>query len=443
MIPIETTREGAPDLVGKSKKQMIAAVLGNSMEWYDFMIFAFMTPIISRLFFPTGAGVNPLNATLLTTALFGAGFVMRPIGGIVLGIYADRKGRKAAMTLGMSVMTVSVVLMTLAPTYATAGVAAPLIVLLSRLLQGFSVGGEFGTSTAFLIELAPKGKSGFFGSWQIAGQLLAQVLGASLGMVLTLSCSPEQMNAGAWRIPFAIGLLIIPITLYMRRNLVESHAFKAACAKRSLTENVQREKGTIKSYLIGMGMVAASAVSFYVTFGYTATYAKEVLRLPMTESFMVQMIAAIAMLIVVPIAGAASDRFDRKRLLLASLGGYLVVLYPLYSWVTSNPSIQRLLLAQLVAGILSAIFLGVYCTVLVELYAVRTRATALSIVNNVSVMIFGGFSQFFVTWLLKLTSSPLAPIFYVMVGLAIGLIAVLSMPSSIRTELGLAPEAVS
>jgi MHS family proline/betaine transporter-like MFS transporter len=415
-----------------TKRSAIAAVLGNSMEWYDFMIFAFMTPVISKLFFPVDPALpgSELNAILLTTALFGTGFFMRPVGGVVLGLYGDRKGRKAAMTLGMSIMGLSALLLTFAPTYQTAGIFAPLTVLVARLLQGFSVGGEFGTSTSFLIELAPRGKSGFFGSWQITGQLGAQILGASLGLVLTDIFTPEQLAAGAWRIPFAVGLVIVPITLYMRSNLMESDAFVSVRTK--LGSRVRQMGAELRQpgfkYLIGMGMVVASAVSFYVTFGYTVTYAKQVLKLPLHDSFMVQMIAAIAMLIVVPLAGIASDHYDRKKLLLVSLGGYLVVLYPLYTWVTGAPSIEKLLVTQLVAGVLSAFFLGVYCTVLAEMFPVRVRSTALGIVNNVAVLVFGGFAQFFVTWLIKLTGSPLAPVYYVMIGLSLGFIAVIFMP---------------
>jgi len=422
-----------------SRRGVVAAVLGNAMEWYDFTVFAVMTPVISKLFFPVNAATpgSELNAILLTTALFGAGFFMRPVGGIVLGLYGDRRGRKAAMTLGMFLMAVSVLMITFAPTYASAGVAAPLIVLIARLLQGFSVGGEFGTSTAFLIELAPPGRTGFFGSWQMTGQLMATVLGAALGMLVTQVFTPEQQAAGAWRIPFAVGLVIVPIALYMRRNVMESDAFTQVLTRaksRSTTMGADlRQPGL--NYLIGMGMVVASAVSFYVTFGYTVTYAKQVLKLPLAQSFMVQMIAAIVMLIVVPIAGAASDRFDRKRLLLVSLGAYLVTLYPLYTWVTAAPSIERLLLTQVVAGVFSATFLGVYCTTLAELYPVRLRATSLAIVNNVAVLIFGGFAQFFVTWLIKLTGSPLAPVMYVMIGLTLGFISVLFLKREPRAEL--------
>jgi MHS family proline/betaine transporter-like MFS transporter len=406
-----------------------AAIAGNAMEWYDFTVFALMTPVIKNLFFPVNPNLpgSEINALLLTTALFGTGFFMRPVGGLVLGYIGDRKGRKTAMTLGMALMALSVAMLALTPTYATAGIGAPLIVLVARLLQGFSVGGEFGTSTAYLIEAAPPGRTGFYGSWQIAGQLMANVLGAVLGAGLTLLFTPEQLAAGAWRIPFLVGLVIVPILFYMRAKIMEPEAFRR-------DRETARDEGFTaalklpgRNYLIGMGMVVASAVSFYITFGYTVTYAKEVLKLPLMQSFLVQMIAAIVMVIVVPIAGALSDRYPRKPLLLASLIGYFVLLYPLYSWVIAEPSIGKLLVCQVVIGFFGAFFLGVYCTTLVELFPVRIRSTSLSIVNNVAVLIFGGFAQFFVTWLIVVTGSPLAPIFYVMIGVGLGLISVIAM----------------
>ncbi|UFZ05578.1 citrate-proton symporter [Bradyrhizobium ontarionense] len=413
----------------KSRTAMIAAIAGNAMEWYDFTVFALMTPVIKTLFFPVDPKVpgSEINALLLTTALFGTGFFMRPVGGLALGYFGDRHGRKAAMTLGMALMGLSVALLALTPTYATAGFAAPFIVLIARLLQGFSVGGEFGTSTAYLIEAAPPGRTGFFGSWQIAGQLMANALGATLGAGITMIFTQEQINAGAWRIPFIVGLLIVPILFVMRTKLVEPEAFVRVKSAGHGDRFVAALKHPGRNYLIGMGMVVASAVSFYVTFGYTVTYAKDVLKLPLMQSFLVQLIAAVVMTIVVPIAGAVSDRYPRKPLLLVSLAGYFVLLYPLYAWVIAAPSIGRLLVCQVVIGCFSAFFLGVYCTTLVELFPVRVRSTSLSIVNNVAVLISGGFAQFFVTWLIALTHSPLAPIFYVMIGVGLGLIAVIAM----------------
>ena len=438
-MSLESNRQ-AP-LLTTNRKAIVAAIAGNAMEWYDFAVFALMTPVIKNLFFPVDPNLpgSEINALLLTTALFGSGFFMRPIGGIVLGYFGDRKGRKAAMTLGMALMALSVAMLSLTPTYATAGIAAPLIVLVARLLQGFSVGGEFGTSTAYLIEAAPPGRTGFYGSWQIAGQLMANVLGAVLGAGLTLLFTPEQLAAGAWRIPFFVGLAIVPVLLYMRAKLVEpeiSQRDRAVVHKQAFASAL---KSPGRNYLIGMGMVVASAVSFYVTFGYTVTYAREVLKLPLMQSFLVQMVAAIVMVIVVPIAGAVSDRYPRKPLLLVSLIGYFVLLYPLYSWVISEPSIGKLLICQVVIGVFSAFFLGVYCTTLVELFPIRIRSTSLSIVNNVAVLIFGGFAQFFVTWLIALTGSPLAPIFYVMIGVGLGVISVIAMrPEQREPHLGVA-----
>jgi MFS transporter, MHS family, proline/betaine transporter len=411
-----------------------AAVLANAMEWFDFTIFAAMTPIISKLFFPAAHGTEgaDLNAILLTTALFGAGFFMRPVGGVLLGLYGDTYGRKAAMTLGMGIMALAAAIMTFAPTYATAGLAAPFLMLVARLLQGFSIGGEFGTSTAFLIELAPPNRTGFYGSWQMSGQLMSTMLGAALGLVVTQAFTPEQQLAGAWRIPFAVGLLIAPLTVYLRRHARETYA-RIHAAPQALATDATTVKRGLSDYLIGMGMVVASTVSFYVTFGYTVTYAKQVLKLPVAESFMVQMIAAIVMLIVTPIAGALSDRYDRKTLLVASLSAYLVAIYPLYAWVVAAPSVPRLLVTQVVIGVTSATFLGVYCTTLAEMFPKRSRATSLAVVNNVVVLIFGGFAQTFVTWLIVLTGSPLAPVLYVMIGVALSLVAVMALkPSHFR-----------
>jgi MFS family permease len=428
-----------------NRKAIAAAIAGNAMEWYDFTVFALMTPVIKNLFFPVNPNLpgSEINALLLTTALFGTGFFMRPVGGLVLGYIGDRKGRKTAMTLGMALMALSVALLSLTPTYATAGLAAPLIVLVARLLQGFSVGGEFGTSTAYLIEAAPPGRTGFYGSWQIGGQLIANVLGAVLGAGLTLLFTPEQLAAGAWRIPFLVGLTIVPILFYMRAKMMEPEAFRRDRATARDEGFTAALKLPGRNYVIGMGMVVASAVSFYVTFGYTVTYAKEVLKLPLMQSFLVQMIAAIVMVIVVPIAGALSDRYPRKPLLLASLTGYFVLLYPLYSWVIAEPSIGKLLVCQVVIGFFSAFFLGVYCTTLVELFPVRIRSTSLSIVNNVAVLIFGGFAQFFVTWLIAVTGSPLAPIFYVMIGVGLGLIAVIAMRLEPRPSGGVSGEVLT
>jgi MFS family permease len=261
------------------------------------------------------------------------------------------------------------------------------------------------------------------------------IFAAMTPIISKLFFPPGHGAAGAWRIPFAVGLLIAPLTIYLRRHASETYARIHAAPLARATETAAIKRG-LPDYLIGMGMVVASTVTFYVTFGYTVTYAKQVLKLPVAESFMVQMIAAIVMLIVTPIAGALSDRYDRKTLLVASLGAYLVAIYPLYAWVVAAPSVSRLLVTQIVIGVLSASFLGVYCTTLAEMFPKRSRATSLAVVNNVVVLIVGGFAQTFVTWLIALTGSPLAPVFYVMIGVALSLVAALALKPTHFTRIG-------
>ncbi len=415
-------------------RNIVAAVIGNALEWYDFLVFAFMTPIISKLFFPTDPSVpgSELNAILMTTAIFGVGFFMRPVGGIILGLYGDKKGRKAAMVLVTSLMAVSIALITVAPTYHAAGILAPIFILIARLLQGFSAGGEFGTSTALLIEMAPNGRRGFYGSWQMAGQMLALLLGAACGTLITEFFTQEQIAAWAWRVPFAFGLVIVPIAIYIRRNIDETDAFKQMkederqAAARGEVQRLslgEMVRAHTRETLIGVGLVVTATVSIYITFIYLVTYSTQILKLPLNQTFLVQMAGAALMVLLTPFMGAWSDRVGRRPLVIGSLIGYLLVLYPLYHWLSDAPSIGRLLTVQIVVCFFVSAFFGVFSTVMAELFPARVRSVGLSLAYNVAVMIFCGFAQFIVTWLIKTTGSPMAPAYYVMFGVALGLVA--------------------
>ncbi|SDV50653.1 MFS transporter [Chitinasiproducens palmae] len=413
-----------------SKRSILAAVIGNALEWYDFLVFAFMTPIIARLFFPSDP-TNPndnINQILLTTAVFGVGFFMRPVGGIVLGMYGDRKGRKAAMVTVTSLMAVAIALITLAPVYAAVGILAPLLIVLARLLQGFAAGGEFGTSTALLIELAPPGKRGFYGSWQMTGQMGALLLGAAVGTLITDIFTREELVAWAWRIPFAFGLLIVPVALFIRRHVEEPETFKRLQAAKA--SGAVREVGLLemlrthaRETLTGMGLVVTCTVSIYITFTYLVTFSTVTLKLPLHDTFLVQMAGAAMMMVLMPLMGALSDRIGRRPLLIASLVGYLVVLYPLYAWLVAAPSIGKLLVVQLIIGFFVAAFFGVFSTVMAELFPANVRSIGMSMAYNVAVMVFGGFAQFIVTWLIRATGSPMSPAYYVMFGVVLGVIS--------------------
>ncbi len=315
---------------GPSIQGVTAIIIGNMLEWFDFGIFAFMTPIISGVFFPVDPKIpgSEINAILATTAIFGAGFLMRPIGAIVLGLYGDRKGRKAALTLVMTLMGVSIALMTFAPTYRKVGLLAPLVVLASRLLQGFSVGGEFGPSTALLVEVAPAASKGIYGSWQMTGQVGANLLSAGVGALLTTLFTREQLLAGAWRLAFAVGLIIAPIAVYIRKRLVEAEEFQMLLRNRAASSTkdlgIARDlRQNLRRLLLACGMVTASTVSFWVAFAYLQTFASKTLHLPIHQAFVVQTVSALMMLGLVPLSGLLSDRFNRKTILVLSLLGKL------------------------------------------------------------------------------------------------------------------------
>ena len=403
--------------------QIAAAVIGNALEWYDFIVFGFFTVIIARLFFPSDSQYASL---LLTTATFGVGFFMRPVGGILLGIYADRRGRKAALLMVIALMTVAIAMIAFAPTYAMIGVGAPLMIVIARLLQGFSAGGEFASATAFLTESAPAQRRGFYGSWQMVGQGLAVLLGAILGTVLTRSLTPQALDGWGWRIPFLFGLIIGPLGLYIRRNLDETSAFLQS----SRSSAGQQGSGSVlashvKEMLACLGMVVSGTISFYVILIYIPTFARTQLHLPLDQAFLAQSIGLACEVVLIPVFGVLSDLVGRKPVMIAALVLDLVVTYPLFSWVSASPSFGALLTMQIILCSLFGVFNGPISTALAEQFPTRVRSTALAISYNIAVMLFGGFAQFFVTWLIEATGTPIAPAYYLMFGAAVGLLAAL------------------
>jgi MFS transporter, MHS family, proline/betaine transporter len=410
--------------------QIAAAVVGNALEWYDFIVFGFFSVIIARLFFPAD---SQYASMLLTTATFGVGFFMRPVGGVLLGIYADRHGRKAALLLVITLMTIAMALIAFAPTYAAIGVAAPLLIVLARLLQGFSAGGEFASATAFLVESAPAHRRGFYGSWQMVGQGLAALTGALLGAFLTRTLAPETLDSWGWRVPFLFGLIIGPLGLYIRRHLAETEAFlesrRAPAARQPLGSVLA---SNIRSILVCMGIGVSGTISYYVILLYMPTFARTQLHLPLDQSFVAQAISLACMIVLIPIFGALSDHVGRKPITIAAMVVYLGLTYPLFSWVHENPSFLNLAIMQVALCSLLGVFFGPLSTAFAEQFPAHVRSTALAIAYNVSVMVFGGFAQFFVTWLIKATGSPLAPAFYVMFGAAVGLLAALFLKDRAR-----------
>ena len=400
--------------------QVAAAVIGNALEWYDFIIFGSLTVVISRLFFPADTQYASL---LLTTATFGVGFFMRPVGGIFFGIYADRHGRKAAMLLVIVVMTAAIAMIGFAPPYAVVGIAAPLIIVLARLLQGFATGGEFASATSFLVESAPSRRRGYYGSWQMVGQGLAVLLGALVGLFLTRSFAPETLNSWGWRLPFLLGLVIGPVGLFIRRHLAETDPFleaSQAATKKPAGTMLSRHR---KEVLVCLGTIVPGTIGFYVLLIYMPTFASTQLHLPLDQAFLVQSISLASMIAMIPVLGALSDRIGRKPIIIGALALLLAFAYPLLNWIVQSPSFGNLLVAQTVLCSTLGAFNGPVSTAVAEQFPVRSRSTGLGIGYNLAVMIFGGFAPFFITWLIEATGLATAPSFYLMFGAAIGLVA--------------------
>lgn len=402
--------------------QLTAAIFGNALEWYDFGVFAAMAFIIAKVFFPE-AGEH--TALLLTLATFGVGFVTRPIGGIAIGMYADRKGRKAALQLIIALMTVSLLIMVFTPSYATIGVAAPILIVLARLMQGIATGGEFASSTAYLVEAAPRNKKGLYGAWQMFGQNLANLGGAATGFLLTSVFTEQQLLDGMWRIPFVVGLLIAPLGWWIRRYLDEPEESAASLRKGetvSLAAMLGRYPRSIAATLCLTTCATASVYTFII---YLPTFVTRQFGFALHDAFTAQAIGLLALIVIIPISGAISDRHGRKPVMLSFLLPYAILMYPLFSWVQSTPTLPNLVVAFTVLSILLGGFLGPFATALGEQFPTNVRSAGLAVCYNIAVMIFGGFAQFIVTWLIQATGISLAPVFYSLAGGALGVLGCL------------------
>lgn len=419
-MEIAATMTASQDEAKRRRRAITATILGNGFEWFDFMVYGFFAITIGQLFFPTG---NELTSLLLSVATFGVGFVVRPIGGILIGMYSDRVGRKAALSLTILLMAGGTALIGIAPTYEQIGIAAPILIILARLMQGFSAGGEMGSATAFLTEHAPANQKGYYASWIQSSIGFAVVLGAAAGTVLTLWLTPEEVKAWGWRIPFLLGILIGPIGFYIRSNVDETPAFLATTEKvkkpfSEVMSNFPRETFTTFS------MVILWTVCIYVLLFYMPTYAVKTLKMPQSMSFIAGVVGGLIITILSPFVGALSDRIGRKKILAFSSGGILLLAYPMFALVVSAPTQTNLIVFQTVFGVLIAGYTGPILAAFSEIFPTRVLSTGLSVAYNVAVMTFGGFASLILTWLIATTGSAMAPALYVIAAAAVSFLGV-------------------
>lgn len=412
-----TATMSKPDGDVRRVRAVAAASIGNALEWFDFIIYGFFAVLMAKLFFPAG---DETVSLMFALAAFGVPFFMRPLGAIVMGNYADRYGRKAAFSLTILMMMAGTAIIATAPTYATAGLLAPFLIVLARLIQGFSAGGEIGSATAFLAEQDPT-KRGFFASWQFASQGLTTVLATSIGVALTATLTTAQLESWGWRIPFIIGLLIGPVAWYIRRHVDETMEFKtmqpsASPLKEALSDGKKR-------LLVSLGVVALCTVSMYTVVLFMPTYATRQFGLTTSVGFLGGLLVGVIQLALIPVFGAVSDRFGRRPIMFASAAAMLVVFYPLFAWLAAAPTLQTLLIVQAIIGVLMAAYMGPLGALMAELFPARMRTTGLSISYAFGVAIFGGLAPLFNTWIISVTGNKLAPAFYLILAAAVSLVA--------------------
>jgi MFS family permease len=395
---------------------------GNFLEMYDFMVFGYYASAIGRAFFPSG---NPFISLMLSLMTFGAGFLMRPLGAIVLGAYADHHGRRAGLMLTLGLMSIGILSIACMPGYATIGLLAPLLVLIGRLLQGFSAGMELGGVSVYLSEIATPGHKGFYVSWQSGSQQVAVMFAALVGVVLSAKLPPEKMTAWGWRVPLLLGCVIIPFLFTLRRSLQETDEFKARKHRPNTSEILRSLTANWGIVVIGTMMVTMTTVSFYMITAYTPTFGNSVLHLTNMDSLIVTLCVGASNLFWLPVMGGLSDRIGRRPLLLVFTALMLVTAYPAMLWVVREPSFTRLMTVELWLSFLFGSYNGAMVVFLTEIMPIDVRTSGFSLAYSLATAVFGGFTPAISTYLIHLTGNRAIPGLWLSFAAACGLVAAL------------------
>ena len=394
------------------RRAIFASVLGNGLEWFDFLIYGYFSKTIAQVFFPAD---NGFLSIMLTFATFAIGFFVRPLGGILVGLYADRAGRSRALSLLIISMAASTLLMGLTPGYAHIGLAAPALVVLARLLQGRSVGGQFATASAMLVEYAPPGRKMFYGSFNMTAQSFALLLSSGAGYLLTTHLTHEQLASWGWRVPFLCGALAGPLGFYIRHRVAESPEFQQLrdhgdAPPRASIRQFFRTNG--RAALCAMGVIAVGAATNYVWHSYLAVYVERQLHLPLAVALRGAFFCGALNLFLFPLSGRLADRYGAYRLFYPVTIAWMICAYPLFAYVVSAPSAERLFVAQVISTVFLAAMSGAHPGMLATLFPVRSRSSGVALSYNVAVTLFGGLAPFTITGLTRLTGSSLTPAFY-------------------------------
>ena len=408
--------------MNRQVRAVVRVSSGNFLEMYDFMVFGYYAAAIGRAFFPSGNAYTSLMLSLMT---FGAGFLMRPLGALVLGAYTDKHGRRAGLMLTLMLMSIGIVTIACTPAYATIGLLAPLLVLAGRLLQGFSAGMELGGVSVYLSEIATPGNKGFYVSWQSASQQAAVMFAALVGVMLTATLAPDAMASWGWRVPMLIGCAIIPLLFRLRRSLEETGEFLARPRRPPASEVLRSLVTNWPLILVGTLMVTMTTVSFYMITAYTPTFGSAVLHLTSGDSLIVTLCVGASNLMWLPTMGALSDRIGRRPLLVGCTVLMIATAYPAMLWLVDSPTFWKLLAVERWFSFLYGSYNGAMVVFLTEIMPVDVRTTGFSFAYSLAAALFGGFTPAISTYLIQTTGNRAVPGLWLSFAAACGLLAAL------------------
>jgi MHS family proline/betaine transporter-like MFS transporter len=417
----ETANIAPPSNPPSMRRMIVAATIGNVLEWFDFVVYGFFAVTIAEVFFPTG---NSTVSLLITFGAFGLAYLVRPLGAIVVGGFTDRAGRKAGLLLSIALMMIGTTLMAVTPGYATIGIAAPIIITLSRLLQGFSVGGEFGSAVSFLAEHGG-GRRGFAASWQFATGGMITVLASLFGVTLTTLLSHEQLVDWGWRIPYIFGMLVGPAGLYVRAKVVETPEFTKAELPPTVPISDLLRKYPLE-VLLALGISIISNSSFYIL-AYIPTYGVKTLHLPQATGFTATLVGGLILAIGCPLFGHWSDKISRPRIMVIACSLFVLTSYSAFGLMAAWPSLATCIIAVGWLQLLKAGYSGVLPSLMSEQFPVETRAIGVALSYSISVSIFGGLAPLVATWLIAQTGDPLSPSYYLIFTALLSLAALIAI----------------
>ncbi len=420
-------------VLNSHSKTFFAGMVGNILEWYDFVVYGFLAAILGELFFPSS---DPMISLIKSFAVFAVGFLMRPLGAIVFGYIGDKYGRKKALTVSIIMMAVSTTAIGLLPTYTQIGVLAPILLVLLKLIQGLSVGGEYTTSVSFIVEHAPKNRRGLFGSVAILGAVIGILLGSASGAFITKILTEEQLYSWGWRVLFFTGVLLGFIGYYVRKNIDETPKFleleyEELQDRKPLKELFKNHK---KAFLKTFLLSTFQAVGFYTIFVYIANHLNVFVKFPKSEALTINTVSMIVLSFLIPVFGFISDMIGRKPVIIISTGLTILLAYPLFSFISSG-SFENALIGQILFAVIVAGFMAILPTTLVEIFPTKVRNSGYSIGYNLPFAIFGGTAPLISTYLIKLTGNINAPAFYLIAAALTAFIVGITLRETAKEEL--------